>query len=37
MPEFNNTDGFVRARACWVFGKYGGINFKNKDTVKKAV
>jgi len=30
IPEFKNSVGFLRARACWVFGKYGQIEFKNK-------
>lgn len=31
IPELTNQVGFLRARACWVLGKYGGhIEFKNK-------
>ena len=25
LPELNNSIGFLRARACWVFGRYGHI------------
>ena len=28
LPEFKNSVGFLRARACWVFEKYGHIEFK---------
>jgi hypothetical protein len=37
LPEFKNPIGFLRARACFVFAKYGHINFKNIDNVKLAV
>ena len=37
LPEFKNTIGFLRARACWIFGKYGHIEFKNSQNIKIAV
>lgn len=37
LPEFKNTIGFLRARACWIFGKYGHIEFKNPQNIKIAV
>jgi hypothetical protein len=37
IPELKNSVGFLRARACWVFGRYGHIEFKNKDNIHKAV
>lgn len=37
LPEFQSQHGFMQARACWVFGKYGNIQFQNKDNITKAV
>jgi len=37
LPEFKNQIGFLRARACWIFGKYGHIEFKNPQNIKVAV
>lgn len=37
LPEFKNNIGFLRARACWIFGKYGHIEFKNPQNIKIAV
>jgi len=37
IPEFTNHAGFLRARACWLFGHFGGLKFSNPDTVKAAV
>jgi hypothetical protein len=37
IPEFSSTVGFLRARACWLFGEFGVIPFKNRNTVVLAV
>lgn len=37
LPEFKNEIGFLRARACFVFAKYGHIDFKNPENIKLAV
>jgi hypothetical protein len=37
IPEFTNKIGFLRARACWLFGIYGDLEYKNKDIVIAAV
>ena len=37
LPEFKNQIGFLRARACWIFGKYGHIEFQNPQNIKIAV
>lgn len=31
IPELNSSNYFLKARACWTIGKYGGfLEFKNK-------
>lgn len=37
IPEFNNSNGFIKSRTCWVFGKYGYITFRNNQNVISAV
>jgi len=37
IPECKNQVGFLRYRACWLFGRYGGLNYKNRQIVKNAV
>jgi len=37
LNEFSSSVGILRARACWVFGKYGHISFNNQENVKVAV
>lgn len=37
LSEFKNPIGFLRARACWVFGRYGHLEFKNANNIKIAV
>jgi Importin, protein involved in nuclear import len=36
VPEFHNPIGFLRARACWVFGIYAGFEFENKQILADA-
>ena len=33
FPELNSNEGILRARACWLIGKYSNIEFKNKNNV----
>ena len=41
LPEFKNTNqqgsGFMKVRACWLYGEFGDYNFKDKDHLKTAV
>jgi len=37
IPECKNQVGFLRYRACWLFGRYGGLNYHNSQIVKNAV
>ena len=36
VPEFKNQSGFIRYRACWLFGMYGGADFSNKQIIQDA-
>ena len=37
LTEFKNPIGFLRARACWLFGKFGHLEFQNPNNIKVAV
>lgn len=37
IPEFVNKIGFLRARACWLFGIYGGFSYENKEILGEAI
>ena len=37
LPQFKSPFGFLRARACWVFGEYSQITYKNIENIKDAV
>eukprot|EP01103_Thecamoeba_quadrilineata_P015393 TRINITY_DN4851_c0_g1_i1.p1 TRINITY_DN4851_c0_g1~~TRINITY_DN4851_c0_g1_i1.p1 ORF type:complete len:1011 (-),score=143.11 TRINITY_DN4851_c0_g1_i1:224-3256(-) len=30
IPEFQNPNGFLRAKACWIFGQFAEIEYKNE-------
>ena len=40
LPEFNYTGngaGFLKMRACWMYGEFGYYNFKDQDHIKAAI
>jgi hypothetical protein len=37
LPELSNDQPFMRLRACYVYGVYGSLKFKNQDHLKQAV
>ncbi|KRX11054.1 Armadillo-type fold [Pseudocohnilembus persalinus] len=37
LPEFDSSSGLLRSRACWVFGRYNMIEYKNQENIKIAV
>ena len=37
FPELKSTEGFLRLRACWLYGEFGDFKFKNQDHIKSAV
>jgi len=37
VPEFKNNIGFLRYRACWLFGIYGSLDYKNRQIVRDAL
>ncbi|EDO49266.1 predicted protein [Nematostella vectensis] len=36
-PEFTSTQGFMRARACWMLHVFGEIDFKHEANLARAV
>lgn len=36
FPEFNNTLGYMRARACWVLNSFASVRFKNEQLLFEA-
>lgn len=36
IPEFTNEIGFIRFRACWLFGIFGNFDFQGDTIVKTA-
>lgn len=37
IPEFTNEIGFLRARACWLFGLFGRLEYQNKKNINDAI
>ncbi|KAL4486098.1 hypothetical protein ABPG72_004032 [Tetrahymena utriculariae] len=37
IPEFQNPNGFIKSRTCWVIGKYGYQTFLNNQNVIASV
>ena len=36
IPEFQSQSGFLKYRACWLFGMYGGFDFQGTQIVEAA-
>lgn len=37
VPEFSNKVGFLKARACWLFGIYGNLEYKKNEVIGAAI
>ena len=37
FPEFKSAQGFLRLRACWLYGEFGDFKYKNQDHIKSAI
>jgi hypothetical protein len=37
IPEFQNPNGFLRAKACWVCSQYSKVDWKNPETLLAIV
>jgi hypothetical protein len=37
IPDLKSSNGFLRARACMVLGKYGHIDFKNAINIQNSI
>ena len=37
FPELSNENGFMKARACWVYGEFAHFPFKNNDHLRHAL
>lgn len=37
FPEFNSSEGYMRARACWVLHHFSEVKFKNEQNLLQAL
>ena len=37
IPEFKSSSGFMRRRACWMYGEFGDFTFKDQIHLKVAI
>ena len=37
LPELTSNTPFLKSRACWVYGEFGGYEFQDSNHIQKAV